>query len=479
MGRAQSLNVRPLSPGRPLGLAMVAVVVSFTASLAISHYTARTIDANAAGITGDAAPSILHLVQARTELRRLATYPSLYLLSRATTAPAAHTDIEASIRRLNTEWSVYRTLPALPGEAEMTFEAEREIKPLLDAVARLTDRIDHSDPSGAGRLWQSEMLPDVDRVDGGLAHLIEHHTTYARVRAEEISRVRHRGAMTALGLGLFSVLLAAGATVLGFQTLRRHERLEEERNRLARARADELELFASRVAHDIKSPLGAVGLALQVARKSGDRERIESVTRRALGSLQRVQQIVDGLLDFAKAGARPEPGSATPLGLVIDEVVDEVRPVADQLGVRIVVRRAADPWVACAPGAVASVVSNLLRNAIKYAGERQDRKVEVRVLDRAVCARLEVEDDGPGIPNELQLAIFEPYVRAPGSTEPGIGLGLATVKRLVEAHGGRVGIRSTVGQGSCFWVELPKVSPRNDGSARLVTPPPSPPAAAG
>jgi signal transduction histidine kinase len=458
---------------------MVAVVVSFTASLAISHYTAHTIDADVAGITSDATPSILHLVQARSELRRLVTYPSLYLAAHTATAPAAHADIDGATRRLTNEWSVYRVLPGLPGEAEMASDAEQSMRPLLDAVRRLTDRIDHDDPGGAGRLWQGEMLAGVDRVDSALARLIEHHTMYARGRAEEISRVRHRGAMTAFGLGLFSVLLAAGATVLAFQTLRRHERLEAERNRLARARADELEQFASRVAHDIKSPLGAVGLALQVARKGSDRERVESVTGRALTSLLRVQQIVDGLLDFAKAGARPEPGSATSLCLVVDEVVDEMRPLAEQLGVRIVVRRAADPWVACAPGAVASVVSNLLRNAVKFAGERPDRKVDVRVIDHALCARLEVEDDGPGVPNELQLAIFDPYVRAPGVTEPGIGLGLATVKRLVEAHGGRVGIRSTLGQGSCFWVELPKASPVNDGSARMATPPPSPPAAAG
>ncbi|MEO8876255.1 MAG: ATP-binding protein, partial [Polyangiaceae bacterium] len=59
---------------------------------------------------------------------------------------------------------------------------------------------------------------------------------------------------------------------------------------------------------------------------------------------------------------------------------------------------------------------------------------------------------------ELREAIFEPYVRAEGATQPGLGLGLATVKRLCLAHGGEVGVRSTLGRGSTFWFTLPKGS---------------------
>jgi signal transduction histidine kinase len=468
MERPSSRAVRPFSPARPLGLAMVAVVVSFTAALVLSHYAARAIDADVAGIATDAAPSVSHLALARTQLRRLVTYASLFVAWRSEGAATSLANIETARQRLAAEWATYRALPAFPGESEMAARAEQEIRPLMTLVGRILKQIGDGDLAGARALWHEEMLPAVERLDTSLEQLIEHNAAYARVRAQEISRVRHSAAMTGLCLGVMSVLLAGAATVLAFETLRRHERAVAERNLLVKARADELEQFASRVAHDIKSPLGAVGLALQVARRSSDRQRIDSVTGRALNSLQRVQQIVDGLLDFAKAGARPEPGTFTPLCRLVDEVVDELRPLAEQRGVAVTVRAAQDCRVACTPGAAASVVSNLIRNAIKFSGDNAERRVEVRVLDRGRFARLEVEDNGPGVPSALQEVIFEPYVRAPGVSEPGVGLGLATVKRLAEAHGGGVGVWSTLGQGSCFWVELPKVAPADGGTGTAV-----------
>jgi two-component system sensor histidine kinase KdpD len=68
--------------------------------------------------------------------------------------------------------------------------------------------------------------------------------------------------------------------------------------------------------------------------------------------------------------------------------------------------------------------------------------------------RVEVRDSGPGVPEGLEQEIFEPYARGPEVTQPGLGLGLATVRRFVVAHGGAVGIER-VPEGACFWFELP------------------------
>ena len=70
--------------------------------------------------------------------------------------------------------------------------------------------------------------------------------------------------------------------------------------------------------------------------------------------------------------------------------------------------------------------------------------------------RIEVEDSGPGIPPALYETIFDPHVRGRTDGKPGIGLGLATVKRITESHGGAVGFRSRLDVGSTFWVELPR-----------------------
>jgi signal transduction histidine kinase len=77
------------------------------------------------------------------------------------------------------------------------------------------------------------------------------------------------------------------------------------------------------------------------------------------------------------------------------------------------------------------------------------------VQARGERVRFEIADTGPGIPEHLFVGIFEPYVRGPTSGQPGIGLGLATVKRITQMHGGEVGVQSTFGRGSVFWFELP------------------------
>jgi signal transduction histidine kinase len=126
---------------------------------------------------------------------------------------------------------------------------------------------------------------------------------------------------------------------------------------------------------------------------------------------------------------------------------------AEEKGIELVVevQRARVP---CA-GVVISIVQNLVRNAINYMGARATRRIVVRTSAAGDVARLEVEDTGPGIPPEIQTTVFEPFVRGPHEREKGTGLGLATVKPLVESHGGRIGMKSQVGAGSLFWVELP------------------------
>jgi signal transduction histidine kinase len=111
---------------------------------------------------------------------------------------------------------------------------------------------------------------------------------------------------------------------------------------------------------------------------------------------------------------------------------------------------------------LAVILSNLVRNAIKFTGDedRAIRRVILRGSADGQRLRLEVEDTGPGIPPGAVARIFEPFVRLPGAgTKPGIGLGLATVKRFVEASGGTVGVDGRPGQGSCFWITLPLAAP--------------------
>jgi signal transduction histidine kinase len=114
------------------------------------------------------------------------------------------------------------------------------------------------------------------------------------------------------------------------------------------------------------------------------------------------------------------------------------------------------PRVACSPGVLASIVQNLVQNAIAHMGGSAVRRVQVRAArpGNPGAVRIEVEDSGPGIPVDLGDRVFEPFVR--GETPvAGTGLGLATVKRFVGAHGGRVGFSTAPGAGTLFWLEMP------------------------
>jgi len=322
---------------------------------------------------------------------------------------------------------------------------------LIDMRDQLHRAIVLGDPAGdaegahAGRL--SRLLTDELAAE-------QRRAIAASLRLEEI---RARSTRLANDLNIAWALLAAGAGIIAAILVRRHQRLSEEVQRLDRDRAHELEQFAGRVAHDIVSPLGPVSVGVQyLARKvAADDEQAQGAVRIIRGSLDRVGTIVEELLRFARAGARPAPDESADLSRVIEALRDELMPAARQRGVALTLNPAPPVKVACSEAAVFVVLQNLLRNAIKYIGDGPRKLVSARAFVRSGKVRVTVQDSGPGIPSGMGKAVFEPYVRAPGISGPGIGLGLATVKRIVESRRGRVGVWSDPRKGSTFWVEFP------------------------
>ena len=106
---------------------------------------------------------------------------------------------------------------------------------------------------------------------------------------------------------------------------------------------------------------------------------------------------------------------------------------------------------------LAQVVTNLLANAIKFTAP--DTEVRLRATIEGAVGRIEVIDQGPGIPPEFEARVFQRFARADGSntrTHGGSGLGLSIAKGMVEQMGGRIGYRNLDGGGCLFWVELPR-----------------------
>jgi signal transduction histidine kinase len=218
----------------------------------------------------------------------------------------------------------------------------------------------------------------------------------------------------------------------------------------------EMEQFVGRVAHDIRAPLSAINFAVTGVRvaERGSRPLAPSLDR-AENGIRRATALLDDLLAFAKAGGSPEPGARTPVAPAIRATLDEVADLARQE--RIEVRGEPSDEasaVGCAPGVLASILSNLVCNAIKYIGDPPERGIIVRSFRHGRFVRIEVTDTGPGVPPGAAKRIFEPFVRADTTGRGGSGLGLATVRRLAQSHRGRVGLVSRIGM-STFWVELP------------------------
>jgi signal transduction histidine kinase len=263
----------------------------------------------------------------------------------------------------------------------------------------------------------------------------------------------------AAAIEALTFLAAAVTLALTYRAVRQAQSLAEKSRASLERRAEELELFAARVAHDLLSPLMTVAVALDLA----DRRLTEpanSAARNAVArgsrTLQRVRRFVSDLLEFARAGAMPPPGVRANVDEAIRETADELTPIARDAGVDLRVELPpAVRDVACSPGVLTSVLSNLVQNAIKYIGEGEARRVSIRAADIENEVRIEVEDTGPGIPPADQDRLFEPYARGRDAKAPGLGLGLATVRRLVESHGGRVGVQSAPGRGSVFWFSVP------------------------
>jgi signal transduction histidine kinase len=214
------------------------------------------------------------------------------------------------------------------------------------------------------------------------------------------------------------------------------------------------------MAHDVLSPLGTVATGLALLERTCDEDGRRYVAR-SHEAIRRVRELVEGLLLFARSGARPDPSAACSLDAAFTRIVADCADAATAAGVALTVEPAPRIAVPCAIGVLTSVLENLVRNAIKYMGISAVRRLTVRALLSENTVRIEVDDTGPGVPLDLQARIFEPFFRGPDHGAGGTGLGLASVKRLAESHGGKVGVESDGATGSVFWVELP-VRPARD-----------------
>ncbi|HEY6484728.1 MAG TPA: HAMP domain-containing sensor histidine kinase [Steroidobacteraceae bacterium] len=450
------MGLRTLSP---VALGMVLVVLSFAVSLGYSHFLLQPIDEQALAITEGAVPSLRHLANMRVELARLGRMVRDLAAGGSTTSNTAVPAIGATRERVESEFRLFRDLPASSAESQWVPIVDRR----LGQLRRATDSV-VSTAGGATRrdALQKVFEPALEQTDAATGSLQRLGEAQARAHATRILQTRQQATFIATLLGCVSLGIAFVATFLVLRVLRTRAEITQRYVRLQSERNEELEAFAGRVAHDLRDPLGAIALQMMAVTH---RQQLKPELTRHFDAIDRqlvhMNQVIEALLEFARAGAAPAADARADLAEVLSSVLAGLRPRLETIQVELTVTPVRPCEIACTAGALSSVLANLLGNAAKFVveGAELPRRIAVRVSEEAHMARVEVEDNGPGIPPEAEQRIFEPFRRLNTTRQSGFGLGLATVKKIVEAYHGRLGVWSRHTKGSIFWFELPKSLP--------------------
>jgi signal transduction histidine kinase len=214
------------------------------------------------------------------------------------------------------------------------------------------------------------------------------------------------------------------------------------------------------VSHDLKAPLGTIRLAAayladelipDVEERRLERKNLEIIQR----SVQRMTRLIDDLLsaNAAAAGQFRVVRSRQSAETLIDDALETLRPIAEAKGVELTEECSASSPVFADRDRMLQVFTNIGGNAIKFtpAGGR----VTIRAADVRGAVRFDILDTGPGIAPDDLPRVFDRFWQGKHGAALGHGLGLAIAKGIIHAHGGHIGVSSTLGSGSMFYFTVP------------------------
>ena len=224
--------------------------------------------------------------------------------------------------------------------------------------------------------------------------------------------------------------------------------------------------FLANVSHELKTPLALIRLSgetIELGRVSSDEERLKFL--QIIGrECRRLTHMINNVLDFAKidAGRKDFHFRNTDLRRLVKETVETFEPQLEERHFQVEVTVPEEmPFIEADPEAITQCLVNLIDNAIKYSQDKRFIRVEAAIESengQPEMARISVSDQGIGIPAGERRRIFEKFARVDASlvhNVRGSGLGLSLVRNIVEAHNGRIEVKSSLGHGSTFTLLLP------------------------
>jgi signal transduction histidine kinase len=217
----------------------------------------------------------------------------------------------------------------------------------------------------------------------------------------------------------------------------------------------ELKDFASIVSHDLKAPLrGIKSLATWILDDCSDKlgQQGEDQMNLLLGRVERMYKLIDGVLQYSRAGRTEEQIVQVNLNDFVPEAIDMLVPPEN---ISITIENTM-PVIECAETHVMQLFQNLLSNAIKYMDKPQGR-INISCVEEDGFWKFGITDNGPGIEEKHFEKIFKMFQALSVSENfEGTGVGLTIAKKIVELYGGNIWVESEVGKGSTFFFTLPK-----------------------
>jgi PAS domain S-box-containing protein len=262
-----------------------------------------------------------------------------------------------------------------------------------------------------------------------------------------------------LGVGLANTLVTYLKRLDADEAVRSSEARYRTMARRLQQANQELESFAYSVSHDLRAPLRTMqGFAHTLLQNHGGQFDAEARghVRRILESGRRAECLIADLLAYSRLSFEEMSLRGVALDGVVEEAVAQLQADLDDAGAELHI----DPELPRVRGhraTLVQVVANLVSNAAKFVPPDRTPRVAIRARVEGGRVRVEVEDNGIGVPPDQRERIFGVFERlsAPSAPTDGTGIGLAVVRRGVERLGGRVGVAAGADTGSVFWFELP------------------------
>jgi signal transduction histidine kinase len=211
-------------------------------------------------------------------------------------------------------------------------------------------------------------------------------------------------------------------------------------------------------AHELRTPLTAIRMEIDVTlRRERSNDELAEALRRVRQEVDRLGELATHLLDLARLRGAEWERVPADAARIVDEAIDGVRALGERRGVGLRRHGLSAAPLRANPEPLRQAIDNLLVNAIKFSPA--GASVDVSVQDGDTHLAIVVEDRGPGVPADHREAIFAPFHRLQ-RTRDGAGLGLAIVRDVAEAHGGRAWVREREGGGAAFHLMISKIGER-------------------